>query len=361
MKEFIEKNRYFLAVMALAVLSILVSYFYIGYKHELVKDAAGYFEAAKFLQGGSVLGPDTPMNRVLTTPLFLYASNFINFFLKDFILSVAVLNLIFYFLCVAAFYLLASEIYERGRAAFWGTALFAANFYLIDPGNAHLADMGGWFFFILSLFLAVRYFKATDRKFYYLSILAAALGVLYKEYGGLGISGLALLILFSDIPARQKIKDIALAALLFLAPLAAYHAFIFLKFDYSYWDWYLTIKAVSVEATRQARGFILQIKILGWLFSLGWLAWFSGLTEEIKAGDRTRRLILTAVLLPALLFLVWPETAQRLAVILLPWLALIAGFGLSRINKYAAGVFLAAYALVNYNIRFLIDIINLPF
>ncbi|PJA01682.1 hypothetical protein COX74_01360, partial [bacterium (Candidatus Gribaldobacteria) CG_4_10_14_0_2_um_filter_41_16] len=65
----------------------------------------------------------------------------------------------------------------------------------------------------------------------------------------------------------------------------------------------------------------------------------------------------------SLAFLAWPALTQRIAFIIVPWLALISGFGLSKIkNNYIIGTILIAYALINYSITtFLIKIINLPF
>lgn len=361
LKEIVIKNKYFFGVLGLAVLSVLVSYFYIGYHRELFKDAIGYAEAADFLQGRQSAAA-VPMNRILTTPLFLYSVIFINFFLKDFSSSLAVFNLIFYFLCVGAFFLLAREIYHDEKTAFWGALLVAANFYLIDPGNAHLADMAGWFFFILSTYLAVRYFNSADRRFYLGAVAAAAVGFLFKEYGGLGLVSLFLLIALADgFSARRKLGETVVAGALFLVPFLAYHTFVYLQYHYSYFDWYSSVKTLSFEAGRQARGLAVFVKILGWLFSFGWLIWLIGLKKEWQERNWRRWKILAAILPASLFFVIWPEIAQRLAFILVPWLALSAGLGLSRMNSYRAAALTGLYVLANYNIKFLINIINLPF
>jgi len=359
-KEALIKNKGVIFILLLAVLSLFVSYFYIGYTHQLEKDAISYFEAANFLQGKAIDGP-APMNRILTTPLFLYLAVFLNFFLKDFSLSVSVLNIVLYFLFTGAFYLLAREVYKKSEVAFWGSLLLVSNYYLIDPGNAHLADMGGWFFFVLTTYLAVRYINLSDRKFYYLTILVAAIGVLYKENGGLGLFSLFLLLLVSDFSWKQKIKDIILAGFLFLIPFLSYHLFVYFHYHYSYFDWYLFIKASSYNVGYQTKGAVSLIKILGWVFSLAWLTWLLGIKEELKEKNKNRLKILLAILPASLFFFLWPVIAQRLAFILVPWLCLIAGFGLSKIKPYWAGAFIIFYILFNYNIKFLIDIINLPF
>lgn len=355
------KNNTKIFLITIIVLNILVSYFYLGYQHGLIKgDAVTYFYAAKFLDGGQMLGPEI-MNRILTVPLFLYSSIFVNYLSGDLNLSIAIVNVIFYFACVCVFYLLGREIYKENKIAILSTVLFACNYYLIDPVNAHLADMGGWLFFLVSTYLAIRYFNSHNRKFYYLSILLAVIGVLFKEYGGFGIVSLTLLIGVSSVPNKQKIKYILVAGFLFLLPLLAYHLFVYLNYHYSYFDWFSYVKNVASQPGYQTKSFILFVKILGWLFSFGWLAFVFGVKEEYKTMDKNRIKILLAILPSTLFFIIWPAITQRLAVIFMIWLALIAGFGLSKMRWYWSYPLLVIYILFNYNIKFLIDAINLPF
>jgi len=360
-QNYINRKAFVLIVLFI-ILNIFISYFYIGYQPSVMKDdSLTYFNAAKFLQGGAAL-QDVNMNRILTVPLFLYSSVFVDYFLHNLNLSISIVNVIFYILCVYAFYFLVMEIYKENKVALFSTALFAFNFYVIDPINAHLADMGGWLFFIIATYLAVRYFNTSNRKFYYLSILLSAIGVLFKEFGGLGIINLALLIAVSNnFSIKQKIKDILLAGFLFLIPLLSYHVFVYLKYHFIYFDWYKAVGTASVVSGYQAKGFVLLIKILGWLFTFGWLAFILGLEEEFKAMDKTRIKILLAILPITLFFLVWPAITQRLGVMFLMWLSLITGFGLSRKKWYLSFGLLIIYILINYNIGSLIKIINLPF
>jgi len=360
MKEFLIKNKYPLLISIFVILNIFVAYFYIGYQPELKKDAVEFFEAARFLQGDPV-SDQMQLGRVITTPLFLYASIFVNYLFKDFSASFSVVNIIFYFLLALAFYFLALEIYKEKKIALLGSVLVVFNYYMIDPSNAHLADMSSWFFFVLSTFLAIRYINTFNRKFYYLSIIFAAIGVLFKEYGGLALGNLILLICVSDIPWKQKLKDCSIAIILVLAPLLSFHTFIYLKYNYLYFDKFLNVEMASSVPGFESKSFGLLLKILGWLFSFGWLAFLFGVKEELKIKDLKRLKILLAILPVTLTFYIWPAITQRLAVIFMLWLALIAGFGLSRVKWYLLYPFLGIYIWFNYNILFLIDKINLPF
>lgn len=359
MKDFILKNKYLISIILFAVVSIFVSYFYIGYSSNLGKsDAFEYFRAAKFLEGNPVDG-NMQLDRVLTTPAFLYSSIILNYFVNDFSTSFAVVNIIFYFLCIITFYYLALEIYKNGKVAFLSSVLVVFNFYVIDPGNSHLADMGGWFFFLLGTLYALKYINTLEKKFFYYSIISAAVGVFFKEYGGLALINLALLILVSEIPWKQKIKDIFWAGTIVLAPILSFHIFIYLKYGFLYLHRYVAVDKSTIN--EEPKTFILLVKILGWLFSFGYLAFLYGAWQEWKIRDSRRIKILLAMLPVTLTFYIWPSITQRLAVMLMMWLSLTAGFGLSKVKWYVFYPFLGIYLWFNFNIKFLIDKINLPF
>ncbi|MFA5889108.1 MAG: glycosyltransferase family 39 protein [Candidatus Paceibacterota bacterium] len=362
MVDFMLKNKHILFLILLAIFCVFISYFYIGYNPSLGSDATEFKEAGVFLSQGGQVSREALMNRVIPSPLFLYISIVVNYFLNDFASSFSIVNMFFYILCIFAFYFLALEIYKEKKVAVISTVLVLFNFYVIDPGNAHLADMSGWFFLILSTYLAIKYIDTFIRKYYYFAILFAVIGFFFKEYGGLGLINLALLILVSDLPKRQKVKDILGAVVLSAIPIFSYHIFAFFQYHVSYFDKFINVVTNSPSnPDYQSKSLVLLIKILGWLFSFGWFAFLFGAWEEWKIKDKRRLKILLACFPATLTFLIWPAITQRLAVILMFWLSLITGFGLSRVRWYILYPFLGLYIAFNYNIKILIDKINLPF
>jgi len=174
------------------------------------------------------------------------------------------------------------------------------------------------------------------------------------------------LILFSNSYWKKKFKEIFIAGLLFLIPLTIYYLGFYLKFHYSYFNWfsYNFDTFIKSPINQEAKySFILLIKVLGWVYLIGWPVFLWGLWQEKKFFDKSRIKILIALLPASLMFLVWPSLTQRIAFIFVPWLALISGFGLSKIkNKYFILSFIILYIVINYSIpSFLIKIINLPF
>jgi hypothetical protein len=351
----IVKSKYFL-LYALAIINLIVAVYII--KISLwSSDSETYLSAMNFLQGDKLT--EIPYNRLITAPFMLYASIFFSFIFGSLFNGMLAVNIIFYFLIIYVFYKLALEIYQDHKIAFLSAALFLGDYGIYNFGTVYLADMGGWFFFILSSLLALKYYNDKNKKFYYLAVLAAGLGVLFKEYGALGMASLTILILISNFSWIKKFKEIIIAGLLFSAIPIIYNILFYLKFHYSYLDWYF----FNVGAHGQSYGLILLIKVLGWLFLAGWPIFLYGLLQEKKYFNRQRAYILAALLPASLAFLAWPALTQRIAFIFVPWLALISGFGLSKIkNNYLTAAILIIYIIINYSITpFLIKAINLPF
>lgn len=345
MENFLKiiKSKYFI-LAALAVLNLIVALYVI--KISLwSSDSETYLSAMKYLRSEQTA--DIPYNRLITTPLMLYASIFFSRFTGSLFNGMFTVNLIFYFLIICVFYKLVLEIYRDETVAFFSSLLFLGNYALYNFGIAYLADLGGWFFFILGSLLALKYFNGHDKKFYYFSALAAGVGVLFKEYGGLSLISLAAVILISDFSWAKKIKLISLAGLMFFALPVLYNVLFYFKFHYSYLDWYF----FNLGAHAKSYGLILLIKVLGYLNLAGWPIFLYGLLMEKKYFDKPRALVLAAMLPASLTFLAWPALTERVAFIIVPWLVLSSGFGLSKIkNNYSVAAILIIYFIVNYGL-----------
>ncbi|MBU4347931.1 glycosyltransferase family 39 protein [Patescibacteria group bacterium] len=337
-----------------------MSVFYISPGYEIAKDAVTYHEAVRFLEGDLVDGRPI-YNRLLTTPLMLLSATVVDFFANNIYGSMAVVNILFYFLIVIVFYKLVFEIFKDSKIAIFSSILFFCNYYIINIENAFLTDMAGRFFLILTSLLAVKYFLRQENIYYYLAILSSAVGVFFKEFGGLGIISLACLIFLSEISWKEKIKKTLMAGALFLIPLLIYHLWFYFYFNFSYFNWYqYAVDAYVYDSA--VHGFVPFIKVMGWLFLAGWPIFLFGLCKVFTNLDIKNKVILLGLLPASLSFFAWPVFMQRTAFILVPWLSLIAGYGLSFIkNKYIIIILLGFYLLVNYNIERLLPIINLSF
>lgn len=361
--NFIKSPYTFLLI--LAIINLIIVFSLVKAPLQGNGDLPSYLEAMKFLQSKSY-GEEFMINRVLTSPLMLYSSIFFGYLVGGEQTGMLAVNLIFYFLIVIVFYKLVKLIYQNEKVALFASILFFANYCMFSYGTTYRVDIGGWFFFLLGTLFAVKYHQSqlrNKRAFVY-SVLSAVIGVLFKEYGALSLISLSFLILFSSVDFKEKIKKILGAAALFIIIPGFYYLFFYLKYNYSYFNWYFQIIDIYVKNPRTPDiqyHPILLIKVLSWLFLAGWPIFLWGLYQEYKNFIKERAKILLALLPASLTFLFWPALTQRIAFIFVPWLALMSGFGLSKIkNRYLVISILVIYVLVNYFTRpWLLSIINL--
>ncbi|MDO8669441.1 MAG: glycosyltransferase family 39 protein [Candidatus Buchananbacteria bacterium] len=357
----IVKSPYFW-LFALAVANLLIALFFVRYPLELNGDSPSYLGAMQIIQGQdydhNLYGGETEKmlkTRILTTPLMLYFSIAAGQFLGGGYAGMFFINLIFYFLIILVFYELVKAIYQSHKVALIASVLFFANYCFTNYGPTYRTDIGGWFFFLLTALLAVNYFKTRQKKFFWLAILASSVGVLFKEYGALGLTTLGILILFLPLTPWQKIKELIKTAILFSIIPVLYYIFVYLKFGFSYIDRYLYAVDATILNTADPGinwSIILLIKVLGWLFLAGWPIFAYGLYQEYKNFDLKRFKILLALLPASIAFLAWPGLTQRIAFIFVPLLSMVSAFGLSKLkNKYVIILILIAYAAVGYLIR----------
>lgn len=356
-KAYFLNNPYFYIGFFL-VLNMVASIFYVSPDFKIAGDALSYNDSIRYLEGQTLEGP-LPLHRLITTPLLLVSATAIDFVVSNPFASLAVINFIFYILLALVFYKFAFEIYKDNKIALFSTILLISNYHILNLDNFFIADMAGRFFFVLANLLVVKYFLSSDKKYYYLTILVSVIGILFKEFGALGMITLATVILFMDYSWREKIKLILKASVLFAIIPLLLNLFFYYKFHFSYLDWYIYS---SFNHPVGAYGLSVFIKVMGWVFLAGWPLFLWGLYKEKEFFDKQRAKILGILIPASLSFFAWPMFTYRTSFVLLPILCLVSGFGLSKIqNKYVMALLIIFYLAVSYNLERLLVIINLPF
>lgn len=363
--ERIFQDRMARQVLFWAVLSIILSLF-LRWPIGIGGDTASYVDAVKFITGEEMeagFDLDQIKNRMLAAPATLFFISLGKMISGSIYGSMLTMNCLFYLIMAVCFYFLALEILKDKRAAFISSFFVFLNYDPVNFGIAYLTDMGGWMFFILNSFLAVRYFITKEKKYYWLTILFSCFGVLFREYGALGLLNLTGLIFIDNKTKKEKMIEIGKALLLFFAFLSLYHLFFYFKFDYSYFDWYrfnLESYAFNQDSQKYYYSFLIMAKVLGWMFLAGWPMFFFGVKKILEEMQSERNKILLALLPAAISFLVWPVLTQRIAFVFVPWLSIIAGFGLSKIkSNYLVLGWLVFYGLTAYLTDYLMRAINI--
>lgn len=357
-KKIINSNYFRLIIFG--VVNLLVAYFYIKKPFLTCSDHGTYLKAADYILGNPCTDcGNIPFFRMLTIPLMLVLSLFFSLFTSTTSGGFLIVNLFFYFAIIVLFYKLVLLLFKNSKIALFATILMMANYYFFSYCKAYLSDLGGHFFFLLTNFFAFKYYFDKNKKYFYYAIAASVIGVFFKEFGALGMMTLGMLILFSEKNLLTKTKEIIWAAVLFLLIPVLYHAWFFFQFDFFYLDWYRV--GVDNYNTAQVYNPVEMIKVLGWLFLPGWPI-FAYALWQVKKFFTKEQYIMTAAMLPAsLAFFAWPVFMQRTAFVLVPWLAIVTAFGLSKMKwQWLASGLLLFYIIINYHIEYLLKVINLP-
>jgi hypothetical protein len=351
----IYQHKYF-PILLLATINLLVAYFFIKKPFWASSDYFTYESAVDYIRG--VGGEAVYLNRILTMPLTIGLASFLGVFVGNMGNGFVLLNVFFYFAIAIVFYELARLVFKNSQIAQVATVFLLGNYWLFSYGAAYSGDKGGIFFFLLANFFALKYYFSRQKKYFFITIIIASVGVLFKEFGALGMIALGMAILLSNYTWKEKFKQILEAAILFLILPALFHVGFYLYYHYSYFDWY----DVALTVTNTLYTIPMFIKVLGWLFIAGWPIFLYSL-PKIKKHFKVEDYKIAIMLLPASLsFFIWPLFTQRTAFVLVPWLALYTGFGLAQIkNKYIIYFVLAFYVIIGYLTETLLPLINVPF
>ncbi len=333
---------------------------------QIAGDSLLYVTSIKVLETGVQSAGFVPM-MILSTFLGLKLIMFFNFFTGSVAVSWLLLDSIFYVLMGMFFYSLVKRITRDHVVAFIATIFLATNYAAVSFGMAYMMDIGGWAFYVASLYFSYRYLEGdtVENKWAYFSGIAIGLGGLYKEY-----AFVAFIVLFSVIAWKDWknwknifVKVFATGCLAFL-PFLVMNVYTFYYFDgYTYLDWFLHNQNAYTYQNR----IVEFIKSFGSIYNLLWffiLGGFYILIKNYKNIPRDKNLLFMCFLiLPCFSVLLWP-VVTRVLFITAPTAILISSLFISKIEKklYVFLPVLMVYALLSYYMdAYILDFINLPF
>ncbi len=322
-------------------------------------DAPDYLNVLEFLNG-TFSGEFTLFNRLIASPLFLISSFAIGKLLPQIGFGLVVMNILGYFVLVSGMFYLAKRIFQSEIVALIAALLLMSNQVLLNFGLGFMADTWGIALFVWGSYWAMSYYRQPEqKKYFWYSLLTAIVGFFFREYGALGLLTLGMVILLRVRPVSAMFKQGLLALAVFLPLPLLYYWWFYQTFGFTYLDWFshnVTVYAAGSGAADYS--LLLIIKILVWLFLAGWPLVVLGF---VKLRDSSREIIFSLIcLLPAsVFFLLWPSQNERVSLILVPLLSLIAAYGASHIrNRLILFVYLFFYILVNFHTHWLKTVIN---
>ncbi len=346
-------RKYLLLSLIIALLNatLLVVFFVPRFDHT---DTPQYISTIKYVLGDPqgevfatrILKPLPILIGALLSPIFKAETTLI------------VQNLVFYFFSVCLIFFLIYRLYHNEKQAFYGTVLYIAAYPMLAYGLASLTDMPGWFFYALSVLIALNFLKKPQLKTAFLSGFIAGLGMLFKEsLIAAPIFFVGLIFIATRLLIKEKFKYILVFGAAFLFFPLINNIIMYKLYSYSYLDWFgaggIHRKGLSGFYMVSYLRIIIEI---GRVLLIGWIFVLLGALKEFSIKNIGRIKILLALAVSSLSVFLWCYPHNRMIYIAFPILVLLGSFGLlrkyrnSKINTLTELGLLSMYILINYAI-----------
>ena len=251
--------------------------------------------------------------------------------------------LVFYLALGLAMYALGWAFFGDQRLAAFGALLCTLSYPMLRYGVDLYTETGAIFFYVSSLWLTAAYLSRPSERLRVMNALMIGVGFLWKEYSVVAGMIFALALAFEQVAWRERVRNLALLAVVALIPTALVQAWVYSAFYYTYLDWY-RIGGRSGFATQ----FTLHnvVKSFGALLALAWLLVPLGFLRLRSLEAWQKRFLLVAIPVP-FVCLAWGFVSSRLFFVAAPAFILLALLGIRTWPRWAQYAIVALCIAVN--------------
>ena len=147
--EKIKTHKFLLLALLFALLNMAAIFSVFGF--QVYGDTPDWIDAIHWFRGEEVevspLRLIRPLGPLIAVPFEFLGEG----------AGLIVQNILFYLLCTFLIFKITELIYHNKKQAFFACLFFITATPVIESGLAYLTDMGGWFFYLLSIFLTLIY------------------------------------------------------------------------------------------------------------------------------------------------------------------------------------------------------------
>lgn len=119
--------------------------------------------------------------------------------------SLIVTNILFYYGLVFLTYGLIRRVFKNNFIGFASSLIIMTGYAMVRYGLTQVQDIGGYFWFLLTLYAGWRWWKNKNKAWLYLGGIAVAFGVLTKESGCMGALFVGILFLLDKVSWKDRI------------------------------------------------------------------------------------------------------------------------------------------------------------
>ncbi len=348
----------------LLILLIFLSIFSILILNPQIKgDSVSYVQTIDVLRSGVTPEGFIP-NRIITTYFGLQMIRFVDVIFNNIKISWILVSSLLYIIMGMFFYSFLKRLFFDSRVSFIGTLLLVTNYATVTSGLSYLMDIGGWTFYIISLYCSLLYLQTKKINWLWLSATMLGLGGLFKESALLGYVVILGLIIFINWKEWSKIiRYTFFTGLITFGPFIIINIYSFFTYNYTYFSW-LSAQSVYVYPSR----IVEYVKSFGSLYNFGWFLFIPGLYLLLKEYKKIFKdeiiLFIYLTALSVLPVFIWTAITQRILFISVPALVIITSLFLKKINKwwYFLIPILVLYILSSFFMdSYILNIVNLSF
>ncbi len=205
---FENQRKIIFLLMILVILNLFIFSAIFGF--HATSDTDSFLMAIDFFKGKSdIIYPNRYLN-----PFYAVVASQILPFLNS-AQSIVVINIIFYTGLIFLTYGLVRRVFKNNTTGFIAALLVITAYPILRYGLLQVQDMGGYFWFVLTIYAAWRWYEDKNWRWLAIGSISTAFGVLTKESGCMGALFAGLILLTEQgIRVRKKIALILGFALL---------------------------------------------------------------------------------------------------------------------------------------------------
>lgn len=253
-----------------------------------------------------------------------------------------------------AMYVLAREFLRDGTLALLAALMVSLSYPVLKYGIEGYSETGAWFFFIVALWLTLRFVREPVLHTFMFACAVVTVGFLWKEYAI--VAGIILAVITLAHPAlsvRSKALYSVIGVGIFGAVHVPWQLYVQYAYDFNYFKWSETSRVgFSVEFTLKN-----VTKSLAAVLGLAWLLVPLGIRTHGVFESWQRRFVFTAAPVPFISFL-WGYISSRTFYVIGPPMMLLAVHGMRSWSRTAQYTFVAtviagnvAWLFLSYSIK----------